>query len=416
MLNLEDRFMIRDLHRKGVSISEIARQTGHDRKTIRKIIKGELAPRPVRRRRKQPTKLAPYEGYLKQRIGEGVLNTRKLLRELKVRGYQGGLTQLILYVQPYRTSREERAVRRFETQPGQQAQVDWGLFGYISHEGRQQRLYAFVMTLAYSRMMYLEFTLRTDISAWLRCHQHALAYFGGVPQEILHDNLKTAVLSRGAGGKIHWNARYLDFALYYGFTPYPCRPYRAQTKGKVERTIGYIRENFWVGTHFVDLDDLNAQRWEWLASVANVRVHGTTGVSPLSRLSEEQLQPLPRQHFDTSLVVHRRAGRDCTIHYRGNVYSVPALHAQQMLLLRETEDGRLCVYTAEQQLIAEHRVLKGRFQRSLVASHYAGLPSPALPRPPLLARQIAPHLQDLAPQVETRPLSLYGQLLEQYDE
>ena len=412
MLDLEERFMIRDLYRKGVSISEIARRTGRDRKTIRKIISGELMPKPTRRQRKQATKLAPYEGYLKQRIGEGVLNTRKLLRELKDRGYRGGLTQLILYVQPYRTSREERAVLRFETLPGQQAQVDWGSFGYISHEGRQQRLYAFVMTLGYSRMMYLEFTTRMDVSIWLRCHQHAFEYFGGVPEEMLHDNLKTAVLSRGAGGKIHWNPRYLDFALFYGFTPYPCRPYRAQTKGKVERSIGYVRQNFWVGTHFVDLDDLNQQALEWLASVANVRIHGTTGIAPLSRMSEETLHALPPQGFDTSLLTHRRAGRDCTVHYRGNSYSVPALHAQQMLLLKETEDGRLCIYTAEQTLIAEHRLLSGRFQRSLVPDHYAGLPVPKARKPPLLARQVAPHLRDLAPRVEARPLSLYAQLLE----
>ena len=412
MLDLEERFMIRDLYRKGVSISEIARRTGHDRKTIRKIISGELMPKPGHRQRKQATKLAPYEGYLKQRIGEGVLNTRKLLRELQARGYQGGLTQLILYVQPYRTSREERAVLRFETLPGQQAQVDWSSFGYISHEGRQQRLYAFVMTLGYSRMMYLEFTTRTDVSIWLRCHQHAFEYFGGVPEEILHDNLKTAVLSRGAGGKVHWNTRYLDFALYYGFTPYPCRPYRAQTKGKVERSIGYVRQNFWVGTHFVDLDDLNQQALEWLASVANVRLHGTTGVAPLSRMPEETLHALPPHGFDTSLVTHRRAGRDCTVHYRGNVYSVPAPHAQHMLLLKETEEGRLCIYTAEQVLIAEHRLLSGRFQRSLVADHYAGLPLLTPHKPPLLARQVAPQLRELAPQVEARPLSLYTRLLE----
>src|SRR5664279_4562860 len=207
MVNLEERFMIRDLHRKGLSISEIARKTGRDRKTVRKVIEAGLSPAgdsPARRQRKQVTKLGPYEGYLKQRIGEGVLNTRKLLRELKARGYQGGLTQLIMYVQPYRTSREERAVMRYETEPGQQAQVDWSSFGYTSVEGRQQRLYAFVMTLGYSRMLYVEFTTSTESSTWLRCHQRAFEYFGGVPREILHDNLKTAVLSRGAGGTIHW--------------------------------------------------------------------------------------------------------------------------------------------------------------------------------------------------------------------
>jgi transposase len=94
-------------------------------------------------------------------------------------------------------------------------------------------------------MMYLEFTTSTEASAWLRCHQRAFEYFRGVPRELLHDNLKTAVLSRGSGGKIHWNSRYLDFALYYGFSPYPCKPYRAQSKGKVERSIGYVQQSFW---------------------------------------------------------------------------------------------------------------------------------------------------------------------------
>src|SRR5258708_9358253 len=408
MVNLEDRFMIRDMHRKGMSISAIARQTGRDRKTIRKIIQTGLRGRgdqPARRRRKKGVKLAPFEGYLKQRIAEGVLNTRKLLRELKVRGYQGGLTQLILYVQPYRTAREEREVMRYETQPGQQAQVDWSSFGYISVEGRQQRPYVFVMTLGCSRLMYVEFTTSTEASAWLRCHQHAFEYFGGVPREMLHDNLKTAVLSRGVGGKIHWNSRYLDFALYYGFSPHPCKPYRAQTKGKVERSIGYIQQNFWVGTHFVDVADLNSQVLEWLHSVANVRLHGTTGVTPVSRFGLEHLQPLPGARFDTSQITHRQATRDCTVHYRGNVYSVRAAHAGQMLLLKESEDGWLRIYTAEQSLVAEHRLVSGRYQRVILASHYAGLPLPRPARLPPLARQVI--RPPLAPAVAARPFRVY---------
>lgn len=411
MLNLEERFMIWEMRRKGLSISAIARQTGRDRKTIRKIIAtGVQAPR--RQRKKKTTKLSAYESYLQRRIGEGVLNTRKLLVELKARGYQGGLTQLIRYVQPYRTSRDERAVMRFETEPGEQAQVDWSHFGGLVCEGRQQRLYGFVMTLGYSRMTYLEFTTRTDITTWLRCHQHAFDYFSGVPRELLHDNLKTSVLSRGAGGKVQWNPRYLDFALSYGFAPYPCRPYRAQTKGKVERTIGYVKQNFWVGMTFVDLDDLNRQARVWIETVANVRLHGTTGEQPVKRMADECLQPLPGHPFDTSLVSHRRASRDCLVHYRGNAYSVPARHAQQMLLLKETEDGRLCVYTAQQELVAEHHLMSGRFQRSVIAAHYEGLPlaAPRLHR--VGARQVSPYLRELAPEVEARPLSLYAQLLE----
>jgi hypothetical protein len=231
-----------------------------------------------------------------------------------------------------------------------------------------------------------------------------------VPRELLHDNLKTAVLSRGSGGKIHWNSRYLDFALYYGFSPYPCKPYRAQTKGKVERSIGYVQQSFWVGTHFTDLADLNQQALEWLQSVANVRIHGTTGVTPLSRFGQEHLQPLPGTRFDTSHITHRQATRDCTVHYRGNVYSVPAAHAGPMLLLKENEDGMLRIYTAEQTLVAEHRLVSGRFQRVVLESHYAGLPRSAPARKSSLARQVL--RPELAPAVEERPLSVYAQVLE----
>ncbi len=212
------------------------------------------------------------------------------------------------------------------------------------------------------------------------------------------------------GGKIHWNSRYLDFALYYGFSPHPCKPYRAQTKGKVERSIGYIQQNFWVGTHFVDVADLNSQVLEWLHSVANVRLHGTTGVTPVSRFGQEHLQPLPGARFDTSQITHRQATRDCTVHYRGNVYSVPAAHAGQMLLLKESEDGWLRIYTAEQSLVAEHRLVSGRYQRVILASHYAGLPLPRPARLPPLARQVI--RPELAPAVEARPLSVYAQILE----
>jgi transposase len=158
VISIEEKFEMMDLYRKGVSISEIARQTGRDRKTVRKAVKGEnqplrkKKPRPVKRERK----ITAFEDYLKRRMGEGVYNTRKLYRELRERGYSGGLTQVILYIQPHRPIRDENAVMRFETEPGQQGQVDWGYFGTIEHEGRQRKLYVFVMTLCWSRAMYIE--------------------------------------------------------------------------------------------------------------------------------------------------------------------------------------------------------------------------------------------------------------------
>ncbi len=408
-----------DLYRKGVSISEIARQTGRDRKTIRKSVMGGSQPaRKKRERRAKATrKIDPFERYLKQRMGEGVYNTRKLYRELRERGYQGGLTQVILYVQPYRPKHDESAVMRFETEPGQQAQVDWGYFGTMEHEGRQRKLYVFVMTMCWSRAMYIEFTVNGTTDWFIRCHQHAFEYFGGVPHEVLHDNLKSAVISRDGAGRIVWNERYLDFATYSGFAPHPCRPYRAQTKGKVERGIGYVRQNFWCGLHYSDLDDLNAQALCWMNEIANPRVHGTTGEIPFERLTKEALQPLARQRFDTSIKTERYASRDCLVSYGGNFYSVPAAWANKMLLVKETEDRQLVILNAFGEVVAQHRKLPGRHKRAIVAEHYAGLPVLAAKASQAQAFQTpASTSGDVlvlpAPQVEVRPLSIYGQLSE----
>src|SRR5713101_5264004 len=411
VLSIEEKFEMMDLYRKGISISEIARQTGRDRKTIRKSVMGasQMSRKKRQRRVKPARKIDQFESYLKQRMGEGVYNTRKLYRELRERGYSGGLTQVILYVQPYRPKHEESAVMRFETEPGQQAQVDWGYFGTMDHEGRQRKLYVFVMTMCWSRAMYVEFTVNSNTDWFIRCHQHAFEYLGGVPHEVLHDNLKSAVISRDGAGRIVWNERYLDFATYSGFAPHPCKPYRAQTKGKVERGIGYVRQNFWCGLHYSDLADLNAQALGWMNDIANPRVHGTTGEIPFERLTKEALQPLAHQRFDTSIKTERYASRDCLVSYDGNFYSVPAAWANQMLLVKETEDRQLIILNAFGEVVAQHHKLPGRHKRAIVAEHYAGLPVLAAKASRAQAIQ-TPALP--APRVEVRPLSIYGQLSE----
>jgi transposase len=411
MLGVETRFMIKELYRKGLSISEIARQTGHDRKTVRKAINGELIvkrkPAPMPR----PRKLDAYTDYLQQRMGEGVYNARKLYREIQERGYTGGVTQVILYVQPFRPPRQERATVRFETEPGQQAQVDWGNFRYERPDGAEKSLYCFVMALGWSRAMYVEFTVQGDTVSFIRCHLHAFAYFGGVPREMLHDNLKSAVIRREADGTIHFNERYLDFALATGFAPKPHRPYRPQSKGKVESGVRYVEGNFWTGLHFEDVDDINAQARVWLDTVANPRVHGTTGERPFDRLPLEGLQPLPDRPFDTSIISYRRAGRDCLVRYQNNSYSVPAAWAGQTLLVRETEDRRIVVVDAAGEVIADHALLRGHHHWSVNPSHYAGLPA-AVSRPPRVHLAFQDGTNRAAPEVEQRPLSVYAQLVE----
>ncbi len=415
MLNVESRLMIKDLHHRGVAISEIARLTGHSRRTIRAILDGPVSP-PPQKRKARAGKLDPFVPYLEKRITEGVLNCSKLLEEIRRQGYPGGKSLVKSFVQPYREARRQEATVRFETEPGEQAQVDWAHFGYIQHRGRRRKLYAFLMTLGWSRTMYLEFTVSADMAWWLRCHVHAFHYFGGVPRVMLHDNLKTAVLERAGDGTPRFNVRYLNLADYYGFLPQACRPYRAQTKGKVESGVRYVRGNFWPGLRFVDLADLNFQALQWLDSIANVRVHGTTGEVPFERLPLEHLLPLDgKPDYDTSLITFRRSTRDCLVSYDGNYYSVPAEFARKTLQVKETENDQLLIF-AEDEEIARHRLAEGRNQRVAVSTHYAHLRCGLRPVRQRGAIQVpAPAtVVDLpsAPEVEARPLSWYDQLAE----
>lgn len=412
MLKPEERFVIKEYHRQGLSISEIARRTGRDRKTVRRVLKEPVIveKKTVRKRKR---KIEPYIPYLEQRIRQGVLNAQKLYLEIKKQGYPGKERQVRSFVQPYRQKQMPQATVRFETEPGQQVQVDWAYFGTINHRGRRRRLYAFVMTLGWSRSMYLEFTISMQAAWFLRAHLHAFDYFGGVPTQVLHDNLKTAVLEREVDGTIHWNSRYLDFADYYGFRPRACQPYRAQTKGKVENGIKYIRGNFWPGLEFIDLADLNRQALEWLNTVATVRRHGTTRTIPFERLSQEKLTPLDKPAYDTSIISYRRSSRDCLISYQGNFYSVPAAYAGQRLLVKETEQEHLLIISVEGAVIAEHNLADGRGQRVVQADHYQALWPKAQPQQLSLPTFSLFHtLTQNAPSVEVRPLSVYDEVLQ----
>ena len=175
-----------------------------------------------------------------------------------------------------------------------------------------------------------------------RCRLRTFQYFGGISGELLHDNLNTVVLDRAADGAIHWNPRHLEFVDYYGFTPRTCQPYRAQTKGKVESGVKYVRGNFWPGLQFIDLADLNCQALDWLNGVANVRLHGTTGEVPFARLPLEELQSVgAKPAYGTSLITDRRSSSGFLISCEGNFYSVPAPYAKQRLLRKEIEHGEL---------------------------------------------------------------------------
>jgi hypothetical protein len=229
-----------------------------------------------------------------------------------------------------------------------------------------------------------------------------------------------------AGQAPHWHPKFLDFAGYYGFTPQLCRPYRARTKGKVERMIRYVRESFFTGCHFIDLADLNCQVALWCATVANARVHATTGEAPAICLHREPLLPLTaRPLYDTSVVVPRRVSSACLVAYEGNHYSVPFSYGGRSVLLRVRAEQATLEIWAEETCLAVHPLLPGHGRQSVNPEHLTGLwsltrqgkgqriaPVSATPgdRPlPLLLVANLPAM----PEVEVRPLTVYAAVAEE---
>lgn len=414
MLNLEDFMNIRDLKQQGWSVSAIADELCLDRKTVRKHLLD--APQAYKRENPAPCKIDPYRPFLRERWETGVHNARKLLDEIRVRGYDGGYSQLKLAVTQWREEGRERAFVRFETGPGEQSQMDWGHFGNWS--GR--RLYGFALTLCYSRMRYIEFTQSQDIHHLLSSMVHGFHYFGGVTESVLTDRMKTVLLDQ-IGGELHFNQKFLQFAAYYGFVPRVCRPYRPETKGKIESTVRFVKQNFWPGIAFGSLPDLNQQARAWMEKV-NHQVHSTTREVPYQRLPEERLLLLDEQpDYDTSYMEDRRVAKDCLLSYRGNRYSVPFRFAGKTVLVREpVASGRIEIYS-EIKVIAEHRLAEGRGVMVSDPAHYAGLAEQRRPRgpappqcPPSPVVELTPGpgvgRGFLAPEVEQRSLAVYEEV------
>jgi transposase len=420
MLTLEGFMNVKDLKQQGLSVSAIAEQLDLDRKTVRKYL--VAPPQPYQRREPMPAKIEPYRAFLRERWEQGVHNASKLWQEIRGRGYPGGYSQLKLLVAPWREEQRERAFVRFETEPGQQSQMDWGHFG--NWDGR--RLYCFGLTLCYSRMRYIEFTQRQDVNHLLHCLVHAFHYFDGVTESILTDRMKTVLLDQ-QGGELHFNPGFLGFAAYYGFVPKVCRPYRPETKGKIERTIGFVRQNFWPGLQFDSLDELNRKARDWMERV-NRQIHGTTRQVPYDRLAQEPLLRIDEQpDYDTSYMEDRHVSKDCLLSYRGNRYSVPFRHARKTVLVREpVTGGKIEIYASgDTRIIAEHRLAEGRGATVMDPAHYENLPrrervpkaarsSPGggsqgqppagLPPGPGVGRGLVP------PEVEQRSLSVYEEV------
>jgi len=372
--------MILELHRQGVTVTAIARRVGLDRKTVRGYIARGLEPPVYGPRKPRMTQLLRFECYLRERVATfPQLTGRRLHRELRDLGYTGGYTILTDFLRDIRPTGAPPFEVRFETPPGRQAQVDFAHFRtvFTDEPGAEHVIWLFSLVLGHSRMLWGRFVLHQDLQTLLRCHAAAFEALGGVPEQILYDRMRT-VFSREdpEAGHIVYNRTLLEFARHYGYLPRACKPYRAKTKGKVERPFRYIREDFFLGRSFRNLDDLNMQFHQWLDQVANVRVHATTRRVVAEHFAEERpmLQQLPAGPFQAILRLERRITRDGMVSVDGNLYSVPNTTRRRVVEVHSTTSEVRIL--EEGHVIAVHPVLDGRGQRRIIAGHRT-LPPPA---------------------------------------
>jgi len=373
MITAEAYMDIKSLHRDGLSCREIATRLGIDRRTVKRHLERPDLPS-YERQVRATSKLAAYAPVVKSFVAEDHYKATWIYDKLKQQGYTGSYDLVRRQVQQLRKEQSRLAYVRFETEPGRQAQVDWGAFQVNEPDGRVTTLQLFLMTLGYSRALYVELAANAQLEALLDCHIHAFEYFQGVPHEILYDNMKTVIIDR-VGGQPRFTADCLHFAQHYGLVPRVCPPYSPWVKGKVERPVDYVRERFWRGYQFLGIPQTNLELRSWLDTVANERIHGTHHQRVRDRWQQEQplLLRLPATAYDTARKECRQVQKDCQIAYQGNRYVLPYHVVGKTVLLKIKHGQVQCYYDQELLVTYQEPATKGttvqdpRFYEQLLA-------------------------------------------------
>lgn len=344
------------LHQRGLSQRRIARRLGISRETVKKYIEDpEFSGRESISRKK---KLDPFEDQISNWLKEDAYSATWIYDHLNKIGFEGSYEIVKRKVKALKDTRMRIAYIRFETEPGRQAQVDFGEFQVALPDGRIKKSYLFSMILGYSRKIFAVFIERCDLPSFLDCHIAAFDFFGGVPQEILYDRMKNVYIGRIAG-EDKFNDTLTAFALHYGFKPEVAPAYAPWVKGKVERPFSFIREGFWRGYGFISLQLANRDLALWLAQKEE-RIHGTTHEKISLRFKREhpQLNHLPGNQFDTSWRVYRKVGKDCIINFEGNRYVLPHPLVGKQVILR-IKDKALRIFD-DNDLIVTYEIPEGK--------------------------------------------------------
>ena len=366
---------IRNDSKKGLSYSEIARKYNIDRRTAKKYTLSEIKPE-YKLINKKPKKIDQYKKYIDELLNEAPYSAIRIKEKLEEH-YNSDISYSTIqsYVKKEKKKLNNKATVRFETMPGLQAQVDWGYFDayHVYDEyGKEHKLYCFLMILGYSRMRYIQFVTDMSTTTLIKCHINAFNYFGGYPEEIVYDNMKQVVVKRLLRQKDSvLNKEFEDFMGFFKIKPILCRPYRGQTKGKIERTVRYVRENFMMGIKYKNLSDLNNQAIKWCEKVNN-KTHSTTNEVPKIRILEEKLNKITRNYIIDKNQV-RKVEKDCLISYKNNKYSVPSLYIERQVIVVELQNI-LTIY-CDGLRIATHPIYKGTHKTIVSKMHYDELMS-----------------------------------------
>jgi transposase len=353
MIDKRTIFEIHRLHELGMKERKIARHLGISRPTVRKYLRNPDITRvkPIAK----PSKLEPYYDYINQLLGGWPDASAVVIKQrIDEKGYSGGFSILRDYLRAVRGHRKHpKAFIRFESQPGEQCQFDWGHFGSLAYGNTARKLYCMTVIECHSRMLYLEFTHTQSKEAVMRTLLNAFIFFGGTTTELVHDNLKTAVIDR-VGSIIRFNEDYLHFLRPFHIRPYACGLGDASAKGKIEKGgVHYVRYNFWPCRSFASLDDVNRQAFRWRDQVANARIHGTTAQIPQQRFRPDALRPLPEALPDTRDSSEAKVHSDCRFKFDANQYSAPHWMVGKTLTIKA--DNHTVWASHKNKIIATHR-------------------------------------------------------------